>query len=98
LNLKRTLSYLVNQASPYPNLKCRDRTSARGPVSRDAWIAASGLPNRDAPWAYMLWYFTLLPRAPGTGPDEQQNNRWKYVYDFTRYDKTGKPINAYRSR
>jgi hypothetical protein len=26
--------------------------------------------------------------------DERQNNWWKYVYDFARYDKTGKPINA----
>ena len=78
----------------YPNLKCRDRTSAREPVSRDTWIAASGLANRDPHWSYMLWYFTLLPRAPGTGLDERQNNWWKYVYDFTRYDRTGKPINA----
>jgi hypothetical protein len=42
----------------------------------------------------MLWYFTLLPRAPGTGPDGRQNNWWKYVYDFTRYDQTGKPTHA----
>jgi hypothetical protein len=78
----------------YPNLKCRDRTSTRKPVSQDTWIAASGLANRDPHRSYMLWYFTLLPRAPGTGPDGRQNNWWKYLYDFTQYDKTGKPTNA----
>lgn len=74
----------------YPNLKCRDLKSARKPVSRETW--AVPLYGRvDDHLSYMLWYFTLLPRAPGTAPDGRQNNWWKYLYDFTRYDKEGKP-------
>lgn len=31
------------------------------------------------------WWFTRLPKAPGTAPDGKQANWWKYVVDFNRY-------------
>ena len=74
----------------YPNLTCRDRKSGVKPVARDTWAApVNG--RVDHHRNYMVWYFTLLPRAPGTSAQGRQNNWWKYVYDFGRYAKDGKP-------
>jgi hypothetical protein len=73
----------------YPDLKCRDRKSRTKPVSRDTWaLPVDG--KTDFHTRYMQWYFTLLPRAPGTGPDGRQNNWWKYIYDFASYSDDGK--------
>lgn len=75
----------------YPNLKCRDRKSGMKPVSRTTWgIPMFGKPDDHS--AYMLWYFTLLPRAKGVGADGRQYNWWKYIYNFTDYTADGKPI------
>ncbi len=75
----------------YPNLHCRDRKSGIKPVSRDTWsIPMFG--NKDPHAGYMLWYFTLLPRAPGVGADGRQNNWFKYVYNYTNYTPDGKAL------
>jgi hypothetical protein len=74
----------------YPNLSCRDRKSRMKPVSRDTW--AMPIDGRvDHHWNYMVWYFTLLPRAPGVSAEGRQNNWWKYVYAFSEYAKDPKP-------
>jgi len=54
-------------------------TSAGSRFSRDTWIAASGLANRDRTGRICSGISRLLPREPGTGLDERQNNWWKYV-------------------
>ena len=70
----------------YPALTCRDRKSGMKPVSRDTW--AFPIDGRvDHHWNYMVWYFTLLPRAPGVSPEGRQNNWWKYVYAFNDFAK-----------
>lgn len=79
----------------YPNLRCRDRKGGTKPVSRDTW--STPVYGREDPhWSYMLWYFTLLPRAPGAGAGGRQNNWWKYLYDFTNYTQDGKPLKPKR--
>lgn len=75
----------------YPNLKCRDRKGGLKTVSRSTWSLP--LYGKEDPHAgYMLWYFTLLPRAPGVAPDGRQNNWWKYLYRFTEFTRDGKPL------
>ncbi len=73
----------------YPRLMCRDRTSNIKSVSRESWnIRVYG--QTDYQWSYMIWYFTLLPRAPGTALDGRQNNWYKYIYDYGSYTEHGK--------
>lgn len=86
---RRVVSSWAEDFLNYPNLACRDRVGGRKPVSRDTWsIRMYGA--RDDHAAYMLWYFTLLPRAAGVGPDGRQNNWWKYVYAFDRAPQKAK--------
>lgn len=60
-------------------------TGQQEPVSRETW----GGP--DYHLGYMRWWFTRLPKAPGTQPDGRQNNWWKYIYRFRDYDESGLP-------
>lgn len=70
----------------YPDLHCRDRKGGIAPVSNANWsVPIYGA--IDPHLGYMLWYFTLLPRAPGSSSDGRQYNWWKYVYDFRHYGK-----------
>ncbi len=94
----RVVSSWAQDFLTYPNLTCRDRESARRPVSRDTWAmpAPGGDARVDHHLDYMRWYFTLLPRAAGKGADGRQNNWWKYLYDFTRFSRDGKPLQPER--
>ena len=81
----------------YPRLKCRDRKGGIKMVSRDTWSRPM-YGHVDEHATYMRWYFTLLPRAPGTAKDGRQNNWWKYLYDFTNYTENGQPVNRKMAR
>lgn len=65
----------------YPNLKGRAK-----PVSRDNWGGPDYHRN------YMKWWFARLPKAPKAQRDGRMNNWWKYVFEFTKYDASGKPV------
>jgi hypothetical protein len=41
---------------------------------------------------YMKWWFAHLPHSDGANTDARQNNWWKYVFDFWRFDERGLPI------
>jgi hypothetical protein len=74
----------------YPDLVCRDRKSGTTKVSVETWREETGVRD-DNHVAYMVWYFSLLPRAPGVGADGRQNNWYKYLYDFAAYQPGGLP-------
>jgi hypothetical protein len=57
----------------YPNL-----TGKTTRVSRESWGGPDYHRN------YMRWWFTRLPRAPGTNRDGKLNNWWRYVFEFAR--------------
>jgi hypothetical protein len=40
----------------------------------------------------MKWWFTRLPKVVGTDKDGRQNNWWKYIFEFNKYDELGKPL------
>lgn len=42
----------------------------------------------------MRWYFERLPKAAGVNADGRVNNWWRYLYDFGKYGKDGKPLSA----
>ena len=65
----------------YPKL-----TGATTKVDREIWGGPDYHRN------YMIWWFTRLPKAPGTHPEHgRRTNWWKYVFDFTAYTPDGKP-------
>ncbi len=78
----------------YPRLVCRDRTSGRQLVTAQTWTVTNAAGRPDPGLGYQAWYFSLLPRAAGTGADGRQNNWWKYIYDYTSYDEHGQPLPA----
>lgn len=55
-------------------------------VSRETWGGPDYHRN------YMRWWFAHLPRAAGGNEDGRLNNWWRYVYQFTRYDRQGRPL------
>lgn len=39
---------------------------------------------------YMKWWFSRLPNASGVYSDGRLNNWWEYVFNYNKYDETGK--------
>jgi hypothetical protein len=66
----------------YPHL-----TGATRGVSVATWSEKGGDHQRN----YLKWYFSHLPRAPGTNRDRRLNNWWRYIYEFDHYDAEGRP-------
>ena len=74
---------VVSSSAPY----WRDYPSgANAPerVSRQTW----GGP--DYARRYFNWWFAHVPRAAGQSADGRQQNWWRYVFEFDRYDSTGR--------
>jgi hypothetical protein len=68
----------------YPNL-----TGATTPVGRANWEFG---PFADHHRDYFNFFYGLMPRAGGVGPDGRQANWYKYIYDFNAYEPvTGAP-------
>lgn len=65
----------------YPNL-----TGATTEINKDTWGG-----NHEG---YMKWWFNLLPKADGINADGRMNNWWKYIYDYSSYNKSGSSINT----
>ncbi|HEY3414250.1 MAG TPA: hypothetical protein VGM51_14515 [Armatimonadota bacterium] len=64
----------------YPNL-----TGAKKPVNRDTWGGPDWQRN------YLNWWFTRVPHVAGVNADGRLNNWWEYIFNFNKYDETGKP-------
>lgn len=64
----------------YPNL-----TGAKKPVNKETWGGPDYHRN------YMKWWFTHLPHVSGVNTDGRLNNWWEYIFNFNKYDETGKP-------
>jgi hypothetical protein len=77
---ERTVASTGDDWLAYPHL-----TGRRKPVNRETWGGPEYARN------YFRWWFAHLPRKPGTGSDGRENNWWKYVFDFNRYDDRGVP-------
>ncbi|MGI8924050.1 MAG: hypothetical protein ACR2HJ_08445 [Fimbriimonadales bacterium] len=63
----------------YPHL-----TGAKKLVSCETWGGPDYHRN------YLKWWFTHLPKAKGVSADGRQNNWWKYLFNFNRYDESGR--------
>jgi hypothetical protein len=63
----------------YPNLN-----GEKKPVSCETWGGPDYQRN------YLKWWFSHLPKLPGTAKDGRQNNWWKYIYNFNAYNPDGK--------
>lgn len=78
----RTVMSTAEDWLNYPNL-----TGKKTPVNCETWGGPDYHRN------YMRWWFRHLPRAPGINPgDGRLNNWWRYVFEFTRYDEHGRPL------
>lgn len=77
----------------YPKL-----TGTKKPVSCETWAgpykSRDGKPDYHR--NYMRWWFTHLPKGDGAGEDGRQNNWWKYVFAFDRYDERGGAVRTAR--
>jgi hypothetical protein len=73
----------------YPDLTGRKRTfnceEWSGPYKNQ-----SGQPDYHR--NYLRWWFTHLPKAPGTNADVRLNNWWNYIFDFNAHDERGRPL------
>jgi hypothetical protein len=76
----RTVQSSADDWLNYPAL-----TGETKPVNKDTWGGPDYQRN------YLNWWFTRLPYAAGVNPDGRLNNWWEYVYNFNKYDDTGKP-------
>lgn len=65
----------------YPKMKGKIK-----PINHENWGGPDYQRN------YLKWWFARLPKAIKAGKDGRQNNWWKYVFDFNRYDQDGKTI------
>ncbi len=63
----------------YPHL-----TGGKKTVTRETWAGPDYHRN------YLKWWFAHLPKAGGSSADGRQNNWWKYIFDFNRYDENGR--------
>jgi hypothetical protein len=83
----RTVLSTADDWLNYPNL-----TGATKPVSRDTWGVPDSKGQIDYQRTYLKWWFSHLPRATGVNPDGRENNWWKYIFEFEKYDANGKLI------
>ena len=65
----------------YPKMKGKMK-----PINKENWGGPDYHRN------YLKWWFARLPKAAKTSRDGRQNNWWKYVFEFNKYDASGKAI------
>jgi hypothetical protein len=77
---ERTVMSTSDDYLGYPKL-----TGTKKPVNRESWGGPDYHRN------YMIWWFSRLPKTAGWNDDGRLNNWWRYVFQFTEFDETGKP-------
>jgi hypothetical protein len=77
----RTVVSTAGDWLSYPHL-----TGRAEPLSRSGWGGPDYARN------YFRWWLSHLPKAAGVQGDGRANNWWKYVFDFGRYDESGRTL------
>jgi hypothetical protein len=76
---KRIVKSSADDWLNYPNLR-----GTRSDVNCETWGGPDYQRN------YFVWWYTRFPKADGANPESGlENNWWKYVYQFDRYEENG---------